>query len=443
MTVGLLRHLLGFSVEPERAFMALAQDAPYAVWWDDHGDRGSQVSYLALATPLSVSPRAHHDVRSALAELSVSPGVSLEGYPLGILVVAPYETGAGFIGLVSDTSPPVHALVVDRLVAIDHATGATTLVALGDSWSGELEAWRIHVEVALGEAPELVPPHLDPVSSPIWRDTSDRYREMIAQAQDAIREGDAYQLCVTTQIDFVGSVDPVALHRLMRVASPTHHQALIRLGELTIVSASPETFLDVSAEGTVVTRPIKGTRPRGQSPEEDQRLAGELLASEKERAENLMIVDLMRNDLSKVCVVGSVVVPELLVVETYATVHQLVSTVAGDLREGLDVWDVMEATFPAGSMTGAPKRRAVELLNDMESGPRGLYSGVIGIWRADGSATFAMTIRSAIVHATHLTVGVGGGITALSETEAEIREVGVKAAAFLEALGQQQAEYSW
>jgi anthranilate synthase component 1 len=250
-------------------------------------------------------------------------------------------------------------------------------------------------------------------------------------------------LCVTTQIDFLGSVDAVALHRLMRVASPTHHQALIRLGEITIVCASPETFLDVSAEGFVVTRPIKGTRPRGQSPEEDRRLAEELLASEKERAENLMIVDLMRNDLSKVCVVGSVAVPELLVVETYATVHQLVSTVGGDLQEGVDVWDVVEATFPAGSMTGAPKRRAVELLQDIESGPRGLYSGVIGIWRADGSATFAMTIRSAIVYATHLTLGVGGGITALSETEAEIREVGVKAAAFLEALGQQQAEYSW
>ena len=441
MTVGLLRHLLGFPVEPERAFMALAHDAPYAVWWDDHGDRGTQVSFLALATPLTASAR--DDLRATHAELSVSPEVRLEGFPLGIVVVAPYETGAQFLDLGADTLPPVHALIVDRLVAIDHATGATTLVALGDSWSGELEAWRRHVEGALAEAPELLPPHLAPVVSVIWRDTPDRYREMITQAQNAIREGDAYQLCVTTQIDFLGSVDAVALHRLMRVASPTHHQALIRLGEITIVCASPETFLDVSPEGFVVTRPIKGTRPRGQSPEEDRRLAEELLASEKERAENLMIVDLMRNDLSKVCVVGSVAVPELLVVETYATVHQLVSTVGGDLQEGVDVWDVVEATFPAGSMTGAPKRRAVELLQDIESGPRGLYSGVIGIWRADGSATFAMTIRSAIVYATHLTLGVGGGITALSETEAEIREVGVKAAAFLEALGQQQAEYSW
>jgi len=191
--------------------------------------------------------------------------------------------------------------------------------------------------------------------------------------------------------------------------SPTHHQALIRVGELTIVAASPETFLEVSSGGEVITKPIKGTRPRGETPEDDARLAHELVTSEKERAENLMIVDLMRNDLSKVCEVGSVSVPILCEVESYSTVHQLVSTVVGQLRAGIDLWGILRECFPAGSMTGAPKKRAMEVLNDQESGPRGYYSGIFGMWRVDGSATVAMTIRSAMVYPDHLTLGVGGG----------------------------------
>jgi anthranilate synthase component 1 len=167
-----------------------------------------------------------------------------------------------------------------------------------------------------------------------------------------------------------------------------------------------------------------------------------LLQSDKERAENLMIVDLMRNDLSRVCETGTVRVPELLVVESYATVHQLVSTITGQVREGLDVVDLLEATFPAGSMTGAPKKRAVEILQQLEGHPRGLYSGAYGVWRADGSAEFAMTIRTAVVAPDSLAIGVGGGITALSQPSEEIREVGIKAKAFLRALGAEQVGYS-
>jgi anthranilate/para-aminobenzoate synthase component I len=247
---------------------------------------------------------------------------------------------------------------------------------------------------------------------------------------------------VTTQLSVPGSYDPIALHRILRTANPTHHQALIRLGDITLVSASPETFIEITPDRKVITRPIKGTRPRGETPEADQELAVQLRASEKERAENLMIVDLMRNDLSRVCVVGSVSVPELMVVETYASVHQLVSTVTGDVQEGLDLVDVLLATFPAGSMTGAPKRSAVTVLEGFESGPRGYYSGAYGVWRADGSATLAMTIRCAIVTADGLTLGVGGGITALSEPRSEIAEVGVKALPFLRALGQSHIKYS-
>jgi anthranilate/para-aminobenzoate synthase component I len=192
----------------------------------------------------------------------------------------------------------------------------------------------------------------------------------------------------------------------------------------------------------VVTRPIKGTRPRGVTVDEDEALIVELRESDKEQAENLMIVDLMRNDLSPVAVVGSISVPELLVVETYASVHQLVSTVQATLRPDADLVDVVESAFPAGSMTGAPKRRAVGLLAQWEAEPRGYYSGVFGVWRGDGSATIAMTIRTAVVTPEGLTIGVGGGITALSDPAFEVAEVGVKALPFLRALGHNQVQYS-
>jgi len=447
MTTGLVWHPLAHTMDAETAFMALYGEDPHALWWDDHGERGQQVSYLASGTPLDLTENWREELRVAHAALARASAEGAGEYPLGIVIVAPYETGVQAIGLPphplttqADIVP--RAVLVDRLIACDHRTQTLTAVALADTWSGELELWAERLENTLAQAPSPPPAVVGEVARLHWRDSPVRYREMILSAQDAIVRGDAYQLCVTTQIQVEGCVDPVALHRVLRQISPTHHQALIRMGPLSMVSASPETFLQIDPQGRVITRPIKGTRPRGATPGDDRALGVELSTNDKERAENLMIVDLMRNDFSRVCEVGSITVPELMVVENYATVHQLVSTVEGQIRSGCDVLDVLDATFPAGSMTGAPKARAVELLGTAESGPRGLYSGTYGVWRVDGSATFAMTIRTAMVHPTHLTIGVGGGITALSEPGAEIREVGIKARSLLQALGLEQGEYS-
>ena len=330
-------------------------------------------------------------VRALQSAHSLASNVSAEGAPLGVFLVLPYEAGSAVGRRGAEGGALPKALWVDRVVEIDHASHTITLLALGDSWAGELEQWKASTEQALAKGSDVPSPIPGDVGRMVWRDSPETYRTMIEGAHRAIREGDAYQLCVTTQLGLEGTVDPVALHRVMRSVSPTHHQALIRLGEITLVSASPETFLDISPQGKVVTKPIKGTRPRGATREEDVRLAEELVSSEKERAENLMIVDLMRNDLSKVCEVGSIHVPELCVLETYSSVHQLVSTVTGQLARGADVWEVIEASFPAGSMTGAPKIRAMEVLAEMESGPRGYYSGIYGVWRIDGSATLGMT----------------------------------------------------
>lgn len=441
MTMALRKQPLSTRVDPEAAYAKLLAHEPWSVWSDDHGERGSGVSYLATLTPIeatetdfpAASRAAHHRLR---VDQALPRGV-----PLGVLLVLPYEYARHTLGLglLGDQTPI--AAVIDRLIAIEHASGSAIcygMVESDDDWA----AWVAEVDAALARAEKPAAPVLPQGLPCSWRDEPPRYLEVIAHAQEAIRRGDAYQLCLTTQVSIEGDVDPVGLHRVLRTTNPTHHQALLRLGELSIVSASPETFLDISADHVVRTRPIKGTRPRGATPERDLELARELLASDKERAENLMIVDLMRNDLSRVCEVGSVDVPELLVVESYASVHQLVSTVRGTLREGFDLLDVLGATFPAGSMTGAPKRRAVELLASWESGPRGYYSGTYGLWRADGSATMAMTIRSAVIEGGVLSLGVGGGITALSEPQAEIEEVGVKALPVLRALGISDTQYS-
>jgi anthranilate/para-aminobenzoate synthase component I len=258
---------------------------------------------------------------------------------------------------------------------------------------------------------------------------------MVKACQAAIVEGDAYQLCLTTEASVDVSPDPLATYLALRAASPTHHGALLRAGDVSLLSASPEQFLTVSPDGVVETRPIKGTRPRGVDSATDEALRDELESSDKERAENLMIVDLMRNDIGRISKVGTVGVTSLLAVESYAQVHQLVSTVRGELADGLDAIDAIAACFPAGSMTGAPKRSATLILDGLEQRARGIYSGAFGYVGLDGAVDLAMVIRSIVIDPLGSTVGTGGGITALSVPAEELEETRVKAAALLAVLG--------
>jgi anthranilate/para-aminobenzoate synthase component I len=263
---------------------------------------------------------------------------------------------------------------------------------------------------------------------------------MIHECQAAIASGDAYQLCLTSEARVDARPDPLATYLALRAESPTHHGALLRVGEFSLLSATPEQFLSVSPEGVVESKPIKGTRRRGSSAAEDDLLRLELEQSDKERAENLMIVDLMRNDIARVSEVGSVTVPSLLAVESYAQVHQLVSTVRGKLAAGLRPVDAVVACFPAGSMTGAPKSSATAILDRLERRPRGIYSGVFGYFGLDGRVDLAMVIRSIVIDGQGATVGAGGGITALSVPDEELDEVKLKAAVLLRVLGATVAE---
>jgi len=343
-----------------------------------------------------------------------------------------------------DGDPPDLALIdVDRALVFDHARGTVEAVArAGDPWSGDVGAAWADVPV---DAPA---PAAAPRSHAVarWRHRPDEYLDLVERCRRAIAAGEAYQLCLTTAVTVDGVGDGLEAFARLRRSSPAPHASFVRVGDTSLVGASPESFVSVSVDGVVESSPIKGTRRRGTG-DDDGALARELVESDKERAENVMIVDLVRNDLARVARLGSVEVVELLAVRSYRHVHQLVSTVRARLVPGRSALDVVEAAFPAGSMTGAPKRRAVELLGELEDAPRGVYSGATGWLGRDGSASLAVVIRSVVVQearvatsgtparAASARVGVGGGITISSVPADELDEVEVKAAALLAVLG--------
>ena len=268
-----------------------------------------------------------------------------------------------------------------------------------------------------------------------WRLSGGQYRAAVTQCREHIREGDAYVLCLTDTATVPTTMSPLTAMRELRAHRSALRAGLISGTEWALVSASPERFVSVR-DRIVTTHPMKGTRPRAEHPREDRRLAHDLQTDAKERAENLMIVDLMRNDLHRVCEPDTVTVENFLTVETHAEVHQLVSSVTGKLQVGRNICDVIAALFPGGSMTGAPKHRAVELLTRLEGGPRGLYAGTFGWIDDSGDSEFAMTIRSIEFDLTSgvARVGSGGGVTADSDPEREFAEKELKAAALLAVL---------
>ena len=345
-------------------------------------------------------------------------------------------------GLVPDPDAPADLalLLTDRALVFDHGDRTVEAVVLGD------DRWLPAVAAAWAGVPEGDPcpePSAGSAAPPrrARRQHDDAaYLELVERCQQAITAGDAYVLCLTTTTTVEGDVDDLAVYRRLRRSSPAPHASFVRIGPTAVLGASPESFLAVDAEGAVSSSPIKGTRPRSSDPVVDARAAAELGADEKELAENLMIVDLVRNDLTRVAAPGTVAVTELFSVRSYRHVHQLVSTVTAVLAPGRTALDVVETAFPAGSMTGAPKRRAVQLLTTWEGRPRGVYSGAVGRFGLDGSASLAMAIRSIVVERAtprrsgRASAGAGGGITSSSVPSVELEEVRLKAAALLRAL---------
>ena len=260
------------------------------------------------------------------------------------------------------------------------------------------------------------------------------YCTAVEQCRQAILAGRVFEVCLTQRMEMDLPGSGWELYQVLRAVNPAPFASYLRLPGCEVVGASPERFLRLGTDRTVESRPIKGTRPRGRTAIEDARLRDELGNSEKDRAENVMIVDLVRSDLGRVCTIGSIRVPRLCAVESYATVHQLVSTVCGSLRPRSDALDLVQACFPGGSMTGAPKIEAMKLIDELEPRARGIYSGAVGYWDRRGGLDLCIVIRTLVCAGGKAYFGVGGAVTADSDPAAEYQESLDKACALIAAV---------
>jgi aminodeoxychorismate synthase component I len=336
--------------------------------------------------------------------------------------------------------PDVHFALYDALLAHDHETGETVLSVVGrgrDEAEARQQAERTRDEW-LAELRTFTPPPPARGSThqPEVTTTADRaaYTRMVTTCKEHIAAGDVFQVCLTRRLRSPFRGDPWRLYQELRRLSPAPFACYLTLPEAAVVSSSPERFVRLDADRVAESRPIKGTRPRGKTPAEDADLRRELETSEKDRAENVMIVDLVRNDLGRVSQIGTVAVPELMAIEAYATVFQMVSTIRGRLRDGLDGLDVVKACFPGGSMTGAPKVEAMKIIDRVERVERGVYSGSIGYLDYSGRLDLNIVIRTLVIKDGVAHFGTGGAVVADSDPAGEFEETVAKVRATLAAL---------
>jgi para-aminobenzoate synthetase len=376
------------------------------------------------------------DLRATRTEVPVLPF----DFALGWVGYLGYELKAECGGEAAHRSEDPDAVMVfaDRAVVLDHTTRTTYLLALAEgpddtsarTW---LRATADVLASVAGRAPAADPDPAQPAAIRL-RHGRDDYLRLISRCQEEIAAGETYEVCLTNMVETRGELDPWEGYRFLRRTSPAPYGALLNFGPLSVLSTSPERFLRVAADGVVESRPIKGTRPRGATAAEDAGLVADLRSNEKDRAENLMIVDLVRNDLGRHAEIGSVEA-EVFRVETYATVHQLTSRIRARLATGRTAVDCVRASFPPGSMTGAPKIRTMQLIDAFEGGPRGVYSGAVGYFSLTGAADLSVVIRTALVTPGRVRYGVGGAVIALSDPAEEFEETAVKAAPLLALTG--------
>ncbi|GLF92641.1 aminodeoxychorismate synthase component I [Streptomyces yaizuensis] len=351
------------------------------------------------------------------------------------------------------TEPDAVLVFGDRALVLDHTTGTGHLLTLveddaadgaggrgacGGAAERAARQWLDEAARTLAALPRrAAPAAARPAPPRALRLRHDRtaYLGLIDSCQEEIAAGETYEVCLTNMAEADGDRDPWQDYRYLRRTSPSPLGAFLPFDGIAVLSTSPERFLRVDRHGHAESRPIKGTRPRGTTPAEDRALAADLRTSPKDRAENLMIVDLVRNDLGKCARTGSVTADDIFRVETHARAHQLVSTVRARLRADSTTVRCVRAAFPPGSMTGAPKLRTMEIIDRLENGPRGAYSGAIGYFSLTGAADLSVAIRTAVITPGRIRYGVGGAVIALSDPAEEFEETMVKAAPFLALTG--------
>jgi para-aminobenzoate synthetase len=387
-----------------------------------------------------------------LAERSIeSPEAPAKGLLGGFVGYLGYECKAdcGSPNAHRSDVPDALMMLANRVVLVDHLAGRTDLLVLCRDGDSEAERWLERAEATVRELLEQPAEEESPRRSEPAQDVDpteqvsfscgrgrEQYLADIARCQGALAAGESYEVCLTDQISTSASPEPFELYRVLRRTNPAPFAAYLKLGELAVLSSSPERFLSVDRERRVQARPIKGTTRRSPDPAEDDALRAELTHDEKTYAEHLMIVDLLRNDLGRVCEVDSVRVPELMVVEDYATVHQLISTVTGVLESERSPVQCVRACFPGGSMTGAPKLRTMGIIDETERVARGVYSGAIGYFSLDGSVDLSIVIRTIVLRPGATTIGAGGAIVMQSDPQEEFDEILLKARAPMRAIAQ-------
>jgi len=343
--------------------------------------------------------------------------------------------------------PLLGMMLATDLVVLDHFDGSAILVANAVLPEGAGDAAKLAAyHQAVGRLDAMTtalsrptPPMIStvdrlPAGEPVSRTAPGEYQKAVEEAKEAIRAGECFQIVVAQRFERPTDANPLDVYRVLRATNPSPYMYLLRFDDFDIVGSSPEAHLKVSANRSALLHPIAGTRWRGATPEQDNALAAELLADPKERAEHVMLVDLGRNDLGRVCKAGSVEVPEFARIERYSHVMHIVSTVTGELRDDRSAFDALAATFPAGTLSGAPKVRAMEIIEELEPTRRGLYGGTVGYFGFAGDMDMAIAIRTALLKDGVAYVGAGAGIVADSDPAAEEQETRNKAAAVLAAI---------
>ena len=407
----------------------------------------SRFSFLA-ADPVALA-RTPEAARELLRGERRAPLPDLPPFQGGIAGYLGYDWGAELERVARPPAdrftpriPDVALALYDWVIAWDHLEEKAWLISTGIGAGGRgsneerartRAAWVR--ERLTAPAPAIPDPPARLPAPPESNFARTEFEAAVTRIRAYIAAGDVYQVNLSQRFHAPCSASPLALHRRLRTRNPAPFGAYLEFAGAAITSISPERFLRLDATTRAAeARPIKGTRPRGAAPAGDSALARELLASEKDRAENVMIVDLLRNDLGKVCRPGSVRVPTLFALESHPTVHHLVSTVTGVLADGADAFDLLLAAFPGGSVTGAPKIRAMQIIAELERAPRGVYCGAIGYVSTTGAMDFNIPIRTIVVQGGAASFHAGAGIVWDSEPAAEYQETLAKAQTLIEAL---------
>jgi anthranilate synthase component 1 len=471
VVVPVTRRLLADAETPVGAYRKLAGGRPgtFLLESAEHGGVWSRYSFVGVHSAATlrerdgraewsgIGPDDHPDapldaLRDAVARLHTARPAGLPPLTCGLVGYLSYDAVRGLERLPSLAEddlalPDLMFLLATDLAVLDHSDGSVLLVAnviRGLTPHADDDPDRAYADavarldamtadLARPGEPSVVT--LDGAARPAYAGRTDRgdFLAAVETAKEHIRAGDAFQIVLSQRFESRTTADALDVYRALRASNPSPYMYLLRFDDLDVVGSSPEALVKVEA-GRAMMHPIAGTRPRGATPEQDAELAAELLADPKERAEHVMLVDLGRNDLGRVCAPGTVDVVDFMSVERYSHVMHIVSTVVGEVRPDLSAYDVLAACFPAGTLSGAPKVRAMEIIESLEPTRRGVYGGVVGYFDVAGDLDTAIAIRTVVLRGGTAYVQAGAGIVADSDPESEDAECRNKAAAVLGAL---------